>query len=261
MRKFWKFLWSSGREEAFWGAVGWLAGQFNWPSTVGGVVLSSVTAILALPKVLDPWQFILLIAFSMGLGIWTVNGFVYFRDRRKSALPESKKAMKNQPTIVPSELVVTPDSIKIKSKLGPAADTIRCQFANTTLRPITKCFYLITNLRQWSPEHVDYFVENFVSIAINGPVNLEPGPEKEEEITIISRQNTAIHIDGVRDGHYLSYSRIVKENSIWKLTLAVSSQDKFVREIEIFFKCLANRRFELIANPANITKPPMRSHQ
>jgi hypothetical protein len=103
MRKFWKFLWTSGREEAFWGAVGWLAGQFSWPSTVGGVVLSSVTAILALPKVLEPWQFILLIVFSMGLGVWTVNGFIYCMHKRQSTLPDSG-AIKNQPTITPSEV-------------------------------------------------------------------------------------------------------------------------------------------------------------
>ena len=237
MRNFWKFIWSSGKEEAFWTAFSWLAEWFNWRSVASGVILSSVAAILAWPKI-EPWQLVLLIAFSMGIGVWAANGFLLLWDKMYTANthvhsmdnkspPLSTSAASNQLANNVSEKKASDlkaASISIKAHLGFRAQSIECSFKNMTLHGMTECVYFVTNLQQWSPEHADYFreTEEFVPFAIKGPPKLESGVEPQK-INLLSRLRKAIHIDGTRDGQYMPYSKNVRDGSMWKLTLTVSS--------------------------------------
>ena len=163
---------------------------FNWRSVASGVILSSVAAILAWPKI-EPWQLVLLIAFSMGIGVWAANGFLLLWDKMYTANthvhsmdnkspPLSTSAASNQLANNVSEKKASDlkaASISIKAHLGFRAQSIECSFKNMTLHGMTECVYFVTNLQQWSPEHADYFreTEEFVPFAIKGPPKLESG--------------------------------------------------------------------------------------
>lgn len=77
LSRFWAFVYSSGKEEAFWSTVKWILSRMGLAA-----VLDSIAAYLVWNE-LRAWQLFVLLVFITLAGIWIVNGIMFWLYRRR----------------------------------------------------------------------------------------------------------------------------------------------------------------------------------
>lgn len=265
MRRLWGFIWNSGKEEAFWAAFSWIANWFNWQSVVTGVILSSVTAILAWPPKIDPWEFVLLIAFSMGIGIWAANGFLYFLDkfqpqdvgnirRRSNGTAANSRHADVSPASV--EAVDRPSKIRserltVSTKLGQGGQSIQCKFTSRIPDALEACCYVIVDLKEWSIPDGQYMNKSKTFTPLKAVVIGTIEPRSAYTKTILSRGRREFMFENAIVG---SEAYRVRDNSVWTVTLIVTSKPETILQKDVHFRCVGPRNFELIDDLKSLRK-------
>jgi hypothetical protein len=244
----------SALDQACGAILVWLWNQFHftWPGAIVGMIFSIITTAAAWPE-FRVWQLFVLVAFMMGAGIWSVNGFFYFRDRRKrvrAGLSMTETAQKNTSTIKFSKKSY-PERLFASATVGQDGQSIDCKFQSKITDPFKSCCYLIVDLREWSILDGQYLnkSKSFPGIPAVEIGTIEPRDSITKKILIIRRREFVFE-----NGTFASHAYRARRGSVWTVTLIVTSKPETILQKDIHFKCTGLNAIELIDDLTSLQK-------